>query len=42
MLIAQRPTLTEDVISDTRSRFIIEPHVRFKGEVGEQLFRWPS
>ena len=25
MLIAQRPTLTEDVISDTRSRFIIEP-----------------
>ena len=25
MLIAQRPTLTEDVISDTRSRFVIEP-----------------
>ena len=25
MLIAQRPTLTEDVVSDTRSRFVIEP-----------------
>ena len=25
MLIAQRPTLTEDVISDNRSRFVIEP-----------------
>ena len=25
MLIAQRPTLTEDVLSDVRSRFIIEP-----------------
>ncbi|MDO5533833.1 MAG: DNA-directed RNA polymerase subunit alpha [Propionibacteriaceae bacterium] len=25
MLIAQRPTLTEDVLSDTRSRFVIEP-----------------
>ena len=25
MLIAQRPTLTEDPISDTRSRFVIEP-----------------
>ena len=25
MLIAQRPTLTEDVVSDNRSRFVIEP-----------------
>lgn len=25
MLIAQRPTLTEDVVADHRSRFIIEP-----------------
>ena len=25
MLIAQRPTLTEDVVNDTRSRFVIEP-----------------
>ena len=25
MLIAQRPTLTENVISDTRSAFVIEP-----------------
>ena len=25
MLIAQRPVLTEEVISDNRSRFIIEP-----------------
>ena len=25
MLIAQRPTLTEDVVADYRSRFIIEP-----------------
>ena len=25
MLIAQRPTLTEEVISEHRSRFIIEP-----------------
>ena len=25
MLIAQRPTLTEDVVSDYRSRFVIEP-----------------
>ncbi|MDN5635482.1 MAG: DNA-directed RNA polymerase subunit alpha, partial [Brevibacterium sp.] len=25
MLIAQRPTLTEEVVSDTRSRFVIEP-----------------
>ena len=25
MLIAQRPTLSEEVISENRSRFIIEP-----------------
>ncbi len=25
MLISQRPTLTEDVIADNRSKFIIEP-----------------
>ena len=25
MLIAQRPTLTEEVVSDNRSRFVIEP-----------------
>ena len=25
MLIAQRPTLTEEVVSDLRSRFVIEP-----------------
>ena len=25
MLIAQRPTLTEEVASDNRSRFVIEP-----------------
>ena len=25
MLISQRPTLSEDVVSDSRSRFIIEP-----------------
>ena len=25
MLIAQRPTLTEEVVSDRRSRFVIEP-----------------
>ena len=25
MLIAQRPTLTEEVVSDHRSRFVIEP-----------------
>ncbi|MER2136937.1 MAG: DNA-directed RNA polymerase subunit alpha, partial [Arthrobacter sp.] len=25
MLIAQRPTLTEEVVADNRSRFIIEP-----------------
>ena len=25
MLIAQRPTLTEDVVDDNRSRFVIEP-----------------
>ena len=25
MLIAQRPTLTEEVLSDTRSRFVLEP-----------------
>ena len=25
MLIAQRPTLSEDVVSDARSRFVIEP-----------------
>jgi len=25
LLIAQRPTLAEEVVSDTRSRFILEP-----------------
>ena len=25
MLIAQRPVLTEDVVTDARSRFVIEP-----------------
>ncbi|MCW2526760.1 MAG: hypothetical protein JWM76_1620, partial [Pseudonocardiales bacterium] len=25
MLISQRPTLTEEVIADNRSRFVIEP-----------------
>jgi len=25
LLIAQRPTLTEEVVDDTRSRFIVEP-----------------
>lgn len=25
MLIAQRPVLTEEVVSDNRSRFVIEP-----------------
>ena len=25
MLISQRPSLSEDVINDTRSRFVIEP-----------------
>ena len=25
MLIAQRPTLSEEVVSDSRSRFVIEP-----------------
>ncbi|MDA8439774.1 MAG: DNA-directed RNA polymerase subunit alpha, partial [Propionibacterium sp.] len=25
MLIAQRPTLTEEVVNDYRSRFVIEP-----------------
>ena len=25
MLIAQRPTLSEEVVADNRSRFVIEP-----------------